>query len=357
MVIVKCKSLVALFFTLTILTSESYSQKTVEEGVLPSILKIENALSQQELSSSLKIPQVAVVIRIPASTIAKSLNRDFHNAEPVQREILGTRSQGQAVCHGFVTGTLEDNPQGAAFCCRIEGTVDSDTCGTNGPAIIHSKAKTNYVALKRIVFTGTHFVATPTTVNLNTQLQITGIDSDLPALRGRIVKRVATKRAQESHAQAQAIATAITRDELSSRMDREFDTRLNDLNRKLTARLSLVEHFRAAGNEIFVRSFKDSVEIGFLTPPLTRADVDTHRFPVGESVELWIGNGGGKPLTDIPLTQVPGIARVIDQAPHWLATYLSRNPQLSQLSQLSKLDEKNLKIKRHEEWIVFQLLD
>ncbi len=357
MVFLKCKLSLALLCTLTILTSESYSQKSVEEGVLPSILKLENALSQQELSSNLKASQVAAVIRIPASTIAKSLNRDFHNAEHVQREILGTRSQGQAVCHGFVTCTLEDNAQGAAFCCRIEGTVDSDTCGTNGPAIIHSKAKTNYVALKRIFFTGTHFLSAPTTVNLNTQLHITGIDSNLPALRGRIVKRVATSRAQESHAQAQAITAVITRDELSSRMDREFDTRLNDLNRNLTSRLSLVEHFRAAGNEIFVRSFKNSVEIGFLTPPLTRADVDTHRFPVGESVELWIGNGRGTPLTDIPLTQVPGIASVIEQAPHWLATYLSRNPQLSQLSQLSKLDEKTLKIKRQEDWIVFHLLD
>jgi len=326
--------------------SSAHSQKQAEE-VVPSIIELENVIGKQELES----PRVAVVIRIPASMIAKTLNRDFQNSEAVHREVLGTRSNGQANCHGSVTCTLEDNSEGAAFCCRIEGTVQSETCGTNGPAIIHSEAKTSYVAFKRIVFNGTNFISAPATITLATELRITGIDSSLPALRGRIVRRVATKRAQQSHAQAEAIATSMTREELSSRIDKEFDNRIKDLNHKLAPRLSLVEHFRTAGNEIFVRSFKDSVEIGLLTPPLARSDVAIHRVPIGESIELWIGHGRAEPSKEIPLTQVPALISLIGQAPHWLIAYFSKN------SQYSKLDDKTLKIKRHEDWLVIQVLD
>jgi len=326
--------------------SITHSQKQTEE-VAPSIIGIENAVGNKEPEST----RVAVVIRIPALTIAKSLNRDFQNSEAVHREVLGTRSNGQADCHGSVTCTLEDNSDGAVFCCRVDGTVHSETCGTNGPAIIHSKAKTSYVAFKRIVFNGANFISTPATISLTTELKITGIDSSLPALRARIVRRVAAKRAQQSHAQAEAITTSITRDELTSRIDKEFDSRLHDLNQKLAPRLSLIEHFRAAGNEIFVRSFKDSVEIGLLTPPLTRRDVAIHNVPIGDSIELWIGKGRAELPKEIPLTQMPAIATFFGQAPHWLLTYFSKNPQFS------NLDDKTLKLKWHEDWIIIQLLD
>lgn len=325
------------------------SQTQVEE-VLPAIIELKNVVGNAVPKLAVKAPSLAVVIHIPASTVAKSLNRDFQNAEPVQREVLGTRSRGQAHCHGTVTCTLEENPLGAAFCCRIQGTVHSQTCGTNGPAIIHSQADTSYVALKGLVFNGTSFVSTPVTVNLNTELKITGIDSNLPALRGRIVRRVATKRAAESHAQAQAITTTITRDELSSRIDKEFDTRLNELNQKLSARLSLIQHFRSAGNEIFIRSYRDGIEIGLVTAPLSQKDIALHHVPIGESIELWL-KGQDESAPAAQLAQMPALAAIIAQSPQWLAAYFSKSPQLS------KLDDKTLKIKKHDNWLVIQLQD
>ena len=160
---------------------------------------------------------------------------------------------------------------------------------------------------------------------------------------------MASNRAHQSHAQAEAITASITREELSSRIDSEFDNRINALNYKLASHLSLIEHFRATGNEIYVRSFKDSVEIGLVTAPLSRADVDIHRVPIGDAVELWVGKGRAEPIQTMPLIQVSAIASLIGKAPHWLATYFSDSPQFS------KLDNKSLKIKGHGDWLVFQL--
>ncbi len=325
-------------------------QELVEE--VPSIVEREVGVGNNAVSiPELETYGVAVVIRIPDATITKSLNREFQNTEAVQREVLGTRSHGQAKCHGAVTCTLEDNPKGAAICCRIAGTVQSETCGTNGPAIIHSEAKTSYVAFKRIAFNGVNFISSPATLTLSTELNITGIDSSLPRLRGRIVRRVATRRAQQSHAQAEAITALITREELMSRIDKEFDSRISDLNHKLGDRLSIIKHFRETGNEVFIRSFKDSIEIGLVTAPMTRNDVAIHQVPIGESIELWIGKGPAKLAEEKPLAQMPALTGLIGQAPHWLATYFTNNPQLS------KLDDKTVKIKRHDDWIVIQLQD
>ena len=114
-----------------------------------------------------------VLLRIPQSLIAKSVDQDFQHSAPVQQEVLGTKSTGTAHCEGKVTCTIEEMVDGAAFSCRISGTVQSDTCGTNGPATIQSHACTTYVAHKRFFFDGYRFSSFPTTLAARTQLTIT----------------------------------------------------------------------------------------------------------------------------------------------------------------------------------------
>ena len=67
---------------------------------------VEEVVASPQVVTDERIP---LLLRIPASVIAKSVDRDFHHTSPIQREILGTRSTGVAECHGAVTCELVEH--------------------------------------------------------------------------------------------------------------------------------------------------------------------------------------------------------------------------------------------------------
>ncbi len=284
-----------------------------------------------------------VLLRIPQTLIAKSVDREFDHTDTVQQEVLGTKSTGTAHCRGTVVCSIEEKAVGAAFSCCISGTVQSETCGTNGPATIQSHACTSYVAHKRFFFDGHNFNSFPTSVVSRTQLTITGIGSTLPRWRGRIVRHVATQRALQSLPQAEAIAQAITNRELCERIDAEFDSRISEMNQKLATRLSILKYFPAAGNRIHFQSFADGLEIGLGTETFRSTNYLASRTPIGDSVELWL-----QPKKDLiavgPITEL-----LFSTAPAWLSTYLSHNPNLFEPH------AKKLTIQPHDGWLVVRL--
>ncbi len=284
-----------------------------------------------------------VLIRIPHSLISKGVDRDFTHASTVQREVMGTNSSGTAHCQGTVTCTIETKANGAAFCCRISGTVRSDTCGTNGPAIIKSNAVTSYVAHKRFSFDGHLFTSSPAMVVANTRLTITGIDSTLPGLRGRIVRRVATQRAEQSHSQAESITKSMTEQELCERIDADFDTRIVEMNQSFSKRLKILKHFPSAGNKIHIRSHPDRVEICLGRALIRPSEEIGVRAPIGNAIELWMRIDPGL------IAQTPIATFLVSHAPTWLATYLSSNPNLFVPV------NKELAIEAHDGWVVFRL--
>ena len=284
-----------------------------------------------------------LLIRIPHSLISKGVDRDFQNSSTVQREVMGTNSKGTAHCQGTVTCTIETKTDGAAFCCRISGTVQSDTCGTNGPAIIHSNAYTSYVAHKRFSFDGHQFTNSPASVVANTRLTITGIDSTLPRLRGRIVRRVATQRAEQSHSQAESITMSLTEQELCERIDADFDARIVELNQSFAKRLSILKHFPSAGNKIHIRSHPDRVEICLGKALIRPSGGIGVRAPMGNAIELWLRIDPGL------IAQTPIAAFLVSKAPNWLATYLSSNPNLFVAV------NKEIAIEAHDGWVVLRL--
>ncbi|HUP78726.1 MAG TPA: hypothetical protein VM260_09240, partial [Pirellula sp.] len=284
-----------------------------------------------------------VLLRIPQTLIAKSVDREFQHTAPVQQEVLGTKSTGTSHCQGTVVCSIEEMADGAAFSCRISGTVQSETCGTNGPATIQSHACTSYVAHKRFFLDGHKFSSVPTSVVSRTQLTISGVGSTLPRLRGRIVRNVATQRAQQSLTQAEAITQVITDRELCQRIDAEFDLRISEMNQKLATRLSVLKYFPTAGNRIHIHSFTDGVEIGLGTEPLGRRSHVASRTPIGDSVELWL-----QPKTDL-IVAGPFTELLFSTAPAWLSAYLSHNPALFEPH------AKKISIQPHDGWLVLQL--
>jgi hypothetical protein len=292
---------------------------------------------------STETSSIPLLLRIPAHLIAKSVNRDFEQVSPVNQIVLGTTSKGISHCSGNVTCVIRDNPTGVSILCCIVGDVHSETCGTNCPAVINSTAVTNYTASKELTFDGTMFACNPATVTSRTEITITGIRSSLPGLRGRLVKRIATKRARETHTQAEAIVGRQTESELCKKIDADFEHRLADMNRQFEKKLSILRRFPAVDKQLRLRSAIDGIEVGVAHPSANPSDEGEMRKPIGESVEIWLRR------SENLVSEGPTAAMLFTKAPSWLPSYFLEEPIFL------KPDQRKWGVELQESWIVIRL--
>ncbi|MCA9133110.1 MAG: hypothetical protein KDA45_08140 [Planctomycetales bacterium] len=294
-------------------------------------------------------PEFTALLRIPSALLIESVNRRFHHRKPVDRVILGTHSRGTADCVGQVHCTLAENRQGAEFNCHVVGTITSQTRGTQGPAIIHSQAHTAYRAHKTIFFDGRQFQSRPATVCANTALTISEVDSTAPGLRGRLVRRVASRRAADLRGEAEAITAGLARQELQVAIDAEFDTRLAAINQALNLRLSLLPHLSDWGQPLAVRSYTHCLEICLASDRLANRQLlppppePESQAAADQAVELWLHaeQGRGEPSL---------LATWLRWSRPWLDLYTANRGLLSELT-----DEK-IRIERQQNWLVLRLL-
>jgi len=287
--------------------------------------------------------EVPLMLRIPAKLIAASVNRDFEHNSPVKQVLLGTDSIGTSHCKGQVTCVVEDNPAGVSILCLIAGSVESKTRGTNGPAIIHSVATTKYVSKKSLTFDGKVFASDPASVTSATHITITGIESTLPRLRGRIVIRVATVRAQESQAQVEAIIKSQTEAELCQRIDADFEVRVAELNRQFASRLAILNFIPGGNNKLQLRSRRDGIELALGQPRVHTTEPQEKQPSIGESVEVWLRRNENLVASGAMTTIL------FTKAPKWLSSYFSETPLFL------KPDERKWGVEFGEKWIVLKL--
>ena len=286
-------------------------------------------------------------LRIPASLITEEASQSFQQTAPVDRVVLGTHARGMAECQGEVRCEMGQQTSAAELVCHISGTVRSQTCGTNGPALINSTAETSYTATKRIVFDGRQLTTQPAVVNARTQIQITGIGSIAPRLRGRIVERVATRRAADSRLEAERITCRLTADELQQHIDNEFSQRIVSLNRKLAMRLAILDGFKDNEYALSISSRPEYIQILYARRETnSQTDAALPNFPLGDKLVLWI------PLPDsksaINDEEAWGLEDVKGFLPLWLYAPVSRIK--------AKIDESTprLDLLRHSNWIGFE---
>lgn len=326
-----------LLVTLALVLSSCLQVGYCQESVLGTISKIAEDIALPKTRTP-----PAVILKIPTSAVVQSVNQDYNHRVPVDRVLLGTHSRGIAVCNGKVECSLIESQDDARFLCTIKGQIRSDTRGTNGPAIINAHSLTSYTAHKKIYFNGEQFVSEPTSVQANTQVQIKGIDSSLPRLRGRIVKRIAAQRAAESRPQAEAISTQLAIEDLKRHIDKDFDQRLVDMNQKVANANLLVKGFLASGGQLKVRSDAEGIEIHLLPknerPQYIKANQKSHN---SDSVELWVQIGKQD-------NERISLANLVTQVPSWLSSILSQEVSLL------KVKDNSLEFGYFRDWVILR---
>jgi hypothetical protein len=319
-------------------------QSSHEQLPAPSTLTTGPAQSSAPQTPDDNSPQPATIarIRIPGDMLLETLERDFTLIIPVQRTILGTRSSGHAVCRGRVHGELLPAENAARLKCVIKGTVVAVARGVNGPAIINSQAVTHYRAHTQIIFDGEIFSAEPVQVHGATRLTITQVDSQLPRLRGRVVRRVAARRAQRSHAEAQAITCQLTVNDLQQQIDQEFRERMAELNRRFAGPLSALQLLERTDAALTISSKPRHLQIDLVThaPQETTPQIPQLQSEPS-AVELWL---------PIPPLAEPAVGIIaLTTLPQLLGGLLEDRPRLAEL-----LTEQ-LEFQRHGEWLIVVL--
>jgi hypothetical protein len=188
--------------------------------------------SSLEAFSPTRLPAHRLVVRVSDAMLASYLGREIDQQVAVQDVILGTAVSGSAQISGEPRVKLLDRTDGAAFHVEFRGTAVSRTVGRNGPAIIHSRSVTHFVAIKQIVYEpGKGFAGLPVQVSAQTQCYTEGIDSTRRGLIGRVVRRKAAEQVAENKALTTEIARQKAQHQIARAFERHMDERLAHLNK------------------------------------------------------------------------------------------------------------------------------
>jgi hypothetical protein len=288
----------------------------------------------------------SLLIRLPR-TVIEPPEEEIVRPGDVDMMVLGTQAKGTSMTRGTMHAALDEESREPALEVTFSGVSTSTTKGANGPAIIQSESSTKFTCRRRLAFhLDRGFVAGPTDVQAETVLRITGIDSDRPGLRGRVVRSVAQRRVEASHDEATAIVTRQTKEDIRRGFEEAFDSYLAGLNRRFDdIRQVAASSSKDADLCMHLAGDRKQTVVLYLA-----AGDDEVALPVlpdsCESPEVWIRN----PVA-IKSLSLPGpIGPLLSQYIPAVGTVLSPTPLLS-LPQ--SVDESKWGLRTEGDWLIF----
>jgi hypothetical protein len=206
-----------------------------------------------------------VYVRVSRDFLEDYVERNVRQRKPVRDYILGTSVVGESETRGKTR--LELIPSFGKLRGKIafEGTVHANTRGYHGPVTLHQTSDSKFRASKSVTMDENGFRVADAVVRAPTNLRTNCITTSLPRLRGRIATRIAWRRVNGAHGQAESI----TSDHTASRLARDFDTRTNaSLAKVQKVFKSKIPDLDSSGDplqaEMRFRSNVDSVEMAMV---------------------------------------------------------------------------------------------
>ena len=160
--------------------------------------------------------------------ISDGLQQRVDDEQPVTDFILGTCISGTGHTTGRVRFDLVPNSRHAELDALFLGAARTRTIGRNRSARIGTVGTTRVRARKRLVIDSEGLRSLPTRSRAQTSTHLTGIWSTQPRLRGRLVTRIASRRAAQSKAEGESIAAR----HAERRFNKNLDSRIGDVLRE-----------------------------------------------------------------------------------------------------------------------------
>jgi hypothetical protein len=166
-------------------------------------------------------------VELSAPIVVAGINQPVDEKAPVRDVILGADIFGTGHTVGQVAGELVPSEDRAELLMVLNGTARSQTVGYKGPARVYNSGTTQLVGRKRILFDRHGFRAIPAASEATTRTTLTGVGSKRG---GRLVQRIACRRAHKQKCEAEWIAARHAERDLNKRLNRDADTRLGRAN-------------------------------------------------------------------------------------------------------------------------------
>lgn len=203
-----------------------------------------------------------LVFRASRELVAAGVDRAVEENAPIVDCILGTRIYGNGTTRGQVVLALVPDQGQGVLEAHFAGVNHSRTVGYNRSAIIFARGQTQLWGKRRILLDASGLRAFAVEADAATKTTITGIDSSRRGLVGRLVRRVANRKAARQKPQAEAIASQHAAERFRGRFSSQTDSPL------------------ARGQESFYTRFR---------APLLRWDLFPQRLTFGTTREHLIG--------------------------------------------------------------------
>lgn len=236
-------------------------------------------------------PLYPIVVHLGHELLDPAEKRTYRKVSEVRQVVLGTAAVGTSETVGTATVAMTPAKDDAKFLVSFQGVVKTTTVGRNRSALIYSRTTTPFRCTCEIAFDYERgFVASTPLVSCQTQLEYDGFGSTRRGILGRVVRRVAARRADESHEQARQIAERENRTALAREFQTAIEARLADANRR-TKTLQVFRGLFAPMQKMKVKAVtsEDCLHLAIYDeedfPDSTR--LPTNRLSK-DAVEIWI---------------------------------------------------------------------
>ncbi|MCE9604371.1 MAG: hypothetical protein K8U03_05635 [Planctomycetia bacterium] len=181
--------------------------------------------------------QPNLLIEVSEAFLVDSIGQPIDETEPVRDCILGTSISGTGRTVGSLGVDLVENPKQAQFTTILDAVNSSRTVGSNRSALIYSNGTTQLHGDTTLFLDERGLLSGPIHVDARVNSRITGIGSTKRGIIGKLVIKIAGKKAPEQQGQAQAIASQHARQRLLNRMRTQVAQLTADANAELDKRL------------------------------------------------------------------------------------------------------------------------
>ena len=220
---------------------------------------------------SARYSQPNLLVDVNEAFISDLVGEKVDTVEPVRDVILGTNIRGTGHTVGQVTVDVVESNDNAAVTAHFVGTNHSKTVGHNRSAVIHSVGTTQLEGRTTLYFNETGLAVSPSTANASVSNKITGIGSTKDGCVGKIVVKVASKKAPQQQGQAMQIAARHAEQRLSKRLTDEAATTVAKTNADYQRRVRApLERFNAVPRQINVSSTNDRMLVRVLQDRASR---------------------------------------------------------------------------------------
>lgn len=154
---------------------------------------------------SARVPENMVYVRLSRPFLQRLIQREVRQRGPVNDFILGSTITGTSDTTGSTELVLQPNAQHGELEIRLSGVISYRTVASHGPVEIFADGTAQFASAKAVWIDQGGIATGRAATNVLNGSTITGVESSLPGLLGRIARRIGSRRAAANRQLADAI--------------------------------------------------------------------------------------------------------------------------------------------------------